>query len=213
VRNSLPWPTSFRLGCTGVVLAIGMLSTLNSPADAAATQRFAIEQISQEFSLRISNPADEVSLPSTVYVTGAELSTTSIVGTRVLAPKGQIYLTFRASAGPVQIDYGQANWGHFFSAMRPLTSSAVTFRSAAGRRYVAHEANPVSQANNPNVASDDGLLDATYWFLVPRTPGSEPFRSVQPPPKELSSRVFKASRRPRFVLMEPLRSESRFRAN
>jgi DNA-binding SARP family transcriptional activator len=150
-----------------VVLAIGILSTLNSPADAATTQRSAFEQLSQEFSLRISNTADDVSLPSTVYVTGAELSTTSIVGTRVLAPKGQIYLTFRASAGPVQLKYGQANWGHFFSAMRPLTPSAITFRSGAGRRYVAHEANPTSQANNPNAASDDGLLDATYWFLVP----------------------------------------------
>lgn len=144
-----------------------MLSTQNSPADAATIQRSAIEQISQEFSLRISNPADDVSLPSTVYVTGAELSTTSIVGTRVLAPKGQIYLTFRASAGPVQLNYGQANWGHFFSAMRPLTSSAVTFRSDTDRQYVAHEANPTNQANNPNATSDDGLLDATYWFLVP----------------------------------------------
>lgn len=148
-------------------MAIGMLSTLNSPADAAVTQRFAIEQISQEFWLRISNPADGVSLPSTVYVTGAELSTTNSVGAQGLAPKGLIYLTFSASAGPVQLNYGQANWGHFFSAMRPLTPSAVTFRSGTGRRYAAHESNPVSQANNPNSTSDDGLLDATYWFLVP----------------------------------------------
>ena len=141
--------------------------TLDSPADAATTQRSAIDQVSQEFSLRISNPADGVSLSSMVYISDAELSTTSIVGTPGFAPKGQIYLTFNASAGPEQVSYGQSNWGHFFSTMTPLAPSAVTFRNGAGRRYVANEASPRSHANNPNATSDDGLLDATYWFLIP----------------------------------------------
>jgi hypothetical protein len=102
-----------------------------------------------------------------VYINGAELSTTSIVGDQVLAPKGKIFLTFSANAGPEQLSFGQANWGHFFSTMTPLAPSAVTFRSGSGRRFLAHEASPKSQANNPNADSDDGLLDATYWFLVP----------------------------------------------
>lgn len=167
MRNLLPRRASLRFGCTSGVLAIGILATLISPAAAATGQRSAVDRFSQEFSVRISNPIDGVSLPSIVSISGAELSTTNIVGVGVLAPEGQIYLTFSASAGPVQLNYGQANWGHFFSSMRPLAPSAITFRSGAGRRYVAHGANPVNQANNPNAASDDGLLDATYWFLVP----------------------------------------------
>jgi DNA-binding SARP family transcriptional activator len=143
-----------------------MSLALTSPADAATNQRSAIDQISQEFSLQISNPADGVSLPSFVYIKSAELSTTSIVGIQVHAPKGQNYLTFIASSGQEQPNYGQANWGHFFSTMTPLTPSAITFRDGAGRRYVAHEFNPVSQTSNPN-EGDDGLIDATYWFLVP----------------------------------------------
>jgi len=162
----LPRHASFRVGCTCMVLAIGMLVTLSSPAGAAKTQRSAIDPVSQEFTLQITNPTDGVSLPSIVYIKAAELSTTSFDGARALAPKGEIYLTFSANAGPEQPSFGQANWGHFFSTMTPLVPSAITFRSGAGRRYVAHEVNPMNQANNPNT-NDDGLLDATYWFLVP----------------------------------------------
>ena len=144
-----------------------MLLTTNTAANAVAGQQSAVEQISQEFLLRVSNPADGLSLPSVVFIKAAELSTTSFDGAHMLAPKGQIYLTFSANAGPEQLSYGQANWGHFFSAMTPLAPSAVTFMSGAGHRYVARETNPVNQANNPNAGSDGGLLDATYWFLVP----------------------------------------------
>ena len=137
------------------------------PAEAATTQRSAIEQIGREFSLRISNPIDGTSLPSILYVKSAELSTSGIVGTHAPAPSGHIYLTFSASASPEQLSYGQADWGHFFSTMTPLAPSAVTFRSGASPNFVAHETNPLNQANNPNASSDDGLLDATYWFLIP----------------------------------------------
>jgi DNA-binding SARP family transcriptional activator len=144
-----------------------MFATLISPSEAATNQRFAVEQISQEFLLRISNPFDGVTLPSVVFIQDAKLSTTGFIGTHALAPKGQIYLTFSANAGPEQLSYDQPNSGHFFSTMTPLTPSAVTFTSRDGRMYAAHEANPMSQANNPNSTIDNGLLDATYWFLVP----------------------------------------------
>jgi len=196
-----------------VVLAIGMLLTLISPVDAVTTRRSAIELISREFSLRISNPIDGVSLPSIVNIKDAELSTTTIVGTQVLAPKGQIYLTFSGSAGPEQLSFGQANWGHFFSTMTPLAPSAVTFRSDAGRRYTAKEANPVNQANNPNATSDDGLLDATYWFLVPSDTRSGTISSSsQGPPYSTpsASRLTPLSRRlPMLSIGQSLRSPRR----
>jgi DNA-binding SARP family transcriptional activator len=167
VRILLPRREFLLFGATCAVLATTTLLTTNTAANPVAGQQFAVEQISHEFLLRVSNPTDGVSLPSVVFIKAAELSTTSFDGAHMLAPKGQIYLTFGANAGPEQLSYGQHNWGHFFSAMTPLAPSAVTFRSSAGHRYVAHEANPVNQANNPNAGSDGGLLDATYWFLIP----------------------------------------------
>lgn len=168
MMNLMTRRASFRFRYTCLILATGFSVALNSPAHAAVTQRSAIDQISQEFTLRVSNPTDGVSLPSIVYVKGAELSTTSIVGSSTPAPKGKIYLTFDASAGPEQLSFGQSNWGHFFSTMTPLASSAVTFRGGTGRLYAAKESDPISQANSPNSTSDDGMLDATYWFLVPK---------------------------------------------
>jgi DNA-binding SARP family transcriptional activator len=47
-----------------------------------------------------------------------------------------------------------------------LAPSTVTFKTAAGRRYESTRSNPINQANNP-AANDDGLIDATYWFVVP----------------------------------------------
>jgi DNA-binding SARP family transcriptional activator len=140
---------------------------MGTPSDAAISQRSSIDQINEEFTLRITNPADGVTLPSTVFIKDAGLSTTSYVGTSIYAPKGEIYLSFSSATSPDQDQYGQANSGHFFSTMTPLAPAAVTFTSAEGRRYVAKESNPVNQTNNPNASSDNGLLDATYWFLVP----------------------------------------------
>jgi DNA-binding SARP family transcriptional activator len=140
--------------------------TLASPAEASITQRSAVDQISREFLVRITNPADGVSLPSILFIRSAKLSTSHFDGIWTPAPKGKIYLTFSATSGPEQLSYGQANWGHFFSTMTPLVPSAVTFTTGAGQRYLSTRSNPVNQANNPNT-NDDGLIDATYWFVVP----------------------------------------------
>ena len=158
---------SLRSGCLGLVLVAGFFITLASPASASITQRSAVDQISRDFIVRITNPTDGVSLPSILFIQSAKLSTARFDGVLIAAPKGKIFLTFSASSGPEQLSYGQANWGHFFSTMTPLVPSDVTFTSAAGQRYVSTRSNPINQTYNPNATSDNGLIDATYWFVVP----------------------------------------------
>ena len=165
--NILTRRASFREMLLCLVFTTGLWIAVESPSDAAATQRSSVDQINEEFTLRITNRADGVTLPSTVFIKSAGLSTTSYVGNSIPAPKGEIYLSFGATTSPDQDQYGQANSGHFFSTMAPLAPTAITFTSGVGRRYTAKESNPINQANNPNASSDNGLLDATYWFLVP----------------------------------------------
>jgi DNA-binding SARP family transcriptional activator len=158
---------SFRYGYLCLVLTTELGVAMGSPASAVISQRSAVDRIGQEFTLRISNPADGVSLPSIAFIQDAELSTTAVTGESTPVPKGKIYLTFSATSGPKQSSYGQVNWGHFFTTMTPLVPSTITFTDRAGQRYVAKQSNPINQASNPNATSDDGLLDAKYWFVVP----------------------------------------------
>jgi len=53
--------------------------------------------------------------------------------------------------------------------MTPLPASALRYVAASGRSYVAMRADPINQTYNPNGTSDDGLVDATYYFIVPIT--------------------------------------------
>jgi DNA-binding SARP family transcriptional activator len=152
-----------------LVLTTGLWIAVETPSDAGITQQSSIDQINEEFTLQVTNPADGVTLPSTVFVKDARLSTTSFAGDSMPASMGGIYLSFGTATSPAQDEYGQVNSGHFFSTMTPLAPTAITFTSRAGRRYVAKESNPANQTNNPNASSDNGLLDATYWFLVPIT--------------------------------------------
>jgi len=148
---------------TTVILGLGLVV----PASAGYTQRSASDQMSQSLSIPVTDGANGAILPSVLMVQGAQLDTTNSLGTHAQAPPGMIFLTLQATSGPEQRSYGQANYGHFFSGMTPLAESAVTFTSHAGRVYVSTRSNPINQTYNPNSASDDGLLDATYWFLVP----------------------------------------------
>lgn len=158
---------SFRKGCLCLLITTCLWITLEIPSGAVIAQRSSIDQINEVFTIQITNPSDGVTLPSTVFVKDAGLSTTSYAGISTHAPKGEIYLSFGAETSPEEDQYGQADSGHFFSTMTPLAPSDVTFTSGAGGQYVAKESNPLNQANNPNASSDNGLLDATYWFLVP----------------------------------------------
>jgi hypothetical protein len=71
------------------------------------------------------------------------------------------------SSGPPQLSYGDPNYGHFFSGLTPLPGSAVILIPKGGTAIPATQSDPIDQANNPNASSDDGLVDATYSFLVP----------------------------------------------
>jgi DNA-binding SARP family transcriptional activator len=73
------------------------------------------------------------------------------------------------SSSPIQRNYGNPLWGDYFSGLKPIPASALRYVAASGRSYMATRSNPIDQTNNPNGASDDGMVDATYFFTVPIT--------------------------------------------
>ena len=157
---------SLRLSLAGL-LALASTVGFWAPASANGIQQNAVEQIARSYQLSITNPATHVNLPAVLLVKSATLSTLSPDGSGTAAPTGEIYLTFKAACGPVQSPYGSPRWGHFYSTMAPLPAAALRYVTATGRSYPAKRINPISQANNPNSSSDNGLFDATYYFSVP----------------------------------------------
>lgn len=155
-----------------IAVAATLISTVgywHSAAYADAAKMSAVDQIDQSYSIPVTNPADHVTLAAVLVVSGAELTNTRPDGSNVMAPKGEIYLTFEATCGPAQVPYTSAASGHFFSTMTPLPATALHYVSASGRRYPATRINAITQTNNNNAASDNGLFDATYYFAVPIT--------------------------------------------
>jgi DNA-binding SARP family transcriptional activator len=152
----------------GAVVVTG-LTWLAGDAGGSATviRESALEVISATYAIPIVNPSDGVSLPSILLVQSAELTSVNPSGTTTIAPAGKIFLTLQASSGPVQNQFGDANWGHFFLGMTPLSATAFSFVAASGHRYPVTRANPTGHSNYPNGTSDDGLFDATYYFTVP----------------------------------------------
>ncbi len=78
-----------------------------------------------------------------------------------------IFLSLQMSSGPIQRQWGQPNWGSFFSTMTPLPATALRYVAASGRSYAVTRINPVDQTYNFSSDTDDGLVDATYYFTVP----------------------------------------------
>jgi DNA-binding SARP family transcriptional activator len=103
--------------------------------------------------------------PAQVIATSAALSAFNPDGTNAVAPPDDAYLVLGMVADNNAAEMNQLD---FPTALTPLAGSAVTFRSASGRRYVAEASNQSQDASNASV-NDDGLLDATYAFLVPST--------------------------------------------
>jgi len=139
----------------------------DTPAGASYVEHSALDAIDQRFQVPITNPADGGTWPSVLFVASANLDTANPVDSAVHAPGGQIYLSLQMGSEPLQRQYGQPHWGSFFSTMTPLPATALRYVTASGRSYVSTRANPVSQAYNSNSATDDGLVDATYYFIVP----------------------------------------------
>ena len=140
-----------------------------TPAGASYVKLSAIDTISQSYQIPVTNPEDGTTLPSVLNVASATLDTTSPVNKNVHAANGQIFLSLQMSSGPIQRNYGSPLWGAFFSGLTPLPATALRYVTASGRRYVATRVNPINQTYNPNGTTDDGMVDATYYFTVPIT--------------------------------------------
>ena len=149
----------------GVVLA-GVVAGW-TPAGASYVEYSALDQVAQRYQIPIINPSDGVSSPSVMFVTSATLDTTNPDGSGTHAPRGKIYLSLQMSSGPIQRNFGDPHWGSFFSTMTPLPATALRYMAASGRSYPVMRVRPIDQTYNPNGASDDGLVDATYYFTVP----------------------------------------------
>ena len=140
-----------------------------SPAGASYVEYTALDQISHSYEIPVTSRSDGATWPSVLLVTSARLDTNEPGDRYIHAPRGMIYLSLQMSSSPVQRQYGNPAWGSFFSGMTPLPATAFSFNTASGRNFVATRIDPVNQANNPNATSDDGLVDATYYFTVPIT--------------------------------------------
>jgi DNA-binding SARP family transcriptional activator len=127
----------------------------------------AIDTISQNYQIPVTNPEDGTTLPSVLIVTSATLDTNSPVNRNVHAANGQVFLSLQMSSGPIQRNDGSPLWGAFFSGLTPLPATALRYVTASGRRYLATRVNPINQTHNPNGTTDDGMVDATYYFTVP----------------------------------------------
>jgi hypothetical protein len=163
-RRSLLHNASFAVWCC-LVLSLAW----TTPAGASYVELSGIDLIAQSYRIAITNPADGVSLLSALLVKSATLDTTNPNNRNLEAPKGKIYLSLQMTSGPVQRNYRSPLEGQFFSGLTPLPAQALHYVVAPGRSYTATSVNSVNQANNPNAASDDGMVDATYYFVVPIT--------------------------------------------
>jgi len=150
------------------------------PAGASEAQKYAVDQISQNYEISVTNPVNHRDFPAVLLVQSAKLTTINPDGSGVTAPKGDIYLVLQASSGPVQLPL--TNPGNFFSNMAPLPASALRYVTPSGHNYSVTRSNPINQTYNGNT-NDDGLFDATYFFTVPLSNRSgtivlSPFRTI-----------------------------------
>ncbi len=151
---------------SGLVQVIGAVGWVDE--DGATTVELrAVDQIAMSYEIPITDPRTHINFPSVLLVRSATFDTKDPDGSGVDAPAGMIFLSLQMSSGPIQRQYGQPNWGSFFSAMTPLPATALRYVAASGRSYPVTRVNPIDQTNNFSSATDDGLVDATYYFTVP----------------------------------------------
>jgi len=140
-----------------------------TPAGASYVRSSGIDSVAQSHQIPVTNPADGTTLPSVLDFISATLDTENPVNKYAHARRGQIYLSLQMSSGPIQRDYGAPLWGDFFSGLTSLPATALRYVAASGRSYVATRVNPINQTYNPSSDTDDGMVDATYYFTVPIT--------------------------------------------
>jgi len=162
-----PWGSWLRHAAFAVWFLVVTSLAWGTSADASYVEYSALDQIAQSYEIPITNASDGASYPSVLLVTSATLDTTNPDGSGVHAPRGRIYLSLQMSSGPIQYQLGQPEWGSYFSTMTPLPATALRYVAASGRSYPVTRINPIDQTNNFNSMTDDGLVDATYYFTVP----------------------------------------------
>jgi len=147
----------------GLVMSLGWAT----PASASYLEQSAVDAIGQTYQIPVTNSESGATMASVLLVTSARLDTRNPLIQSLHAPNGEIYLTLQMSSGPIQRNYGSPLWGDFISGMTPLPATALRYVTASGRSYVATRVDPINQTYNSNSATDDGLVDATYYFTVP----------------------------------------------
>jgi DNA-binding SARP family transcriptional activator len=140
-----------------------------TPAGASYVRSSGIDAVAQSHQIPVTNPADGTTMPSVLDFISATLDTENPVNKYAHAPRGQIYLSLQMSSGPSQRNSGDPLWGDFFSGLTPVPAAALRYVAASGRSYVATRVNPINQTYNPSASTDDGMVDATYYFTVPIT--------------------------------------------
>lgn len=162
-------PSSRRRFALSAVISAVLTIAFSTTAQAAQTHSFADEQIAQSYVVSVTNPLSKVNLPSVLLVSSAHIDTSLPDGGGIQAPKGFLYLTLHMSSGPVQRNTSDPNYGSFYSQLTPLPASAFSYVTSPTKSFSATRINPIDQANNPAATTDDGLVDATYYFTVPAT--------------------------------------------
>jgi hypothetical protein len=118
-------------------------------------------------SIPITNPADGFSSPAVVTITSATLNAFPPTGPAQPPASDDAYLIVSVSSTYPE-DPTDPTAGHYFSDMVPLPGSGLIFSPPGQPAVSATAINPASQqAQQQFGGHDDGLLDATYSFVVP----------------------------------------------
>ena len=150
---------------SGLLVAGLAIFTMTGIAGGAQSEVFGVDQVSGSVQVPITNPADGASYPSVVLVTSARLDSKMPDGSD--APKGMLALSLEMSSNHPTLQYGDPQWGKFFSNLTPLPGTAVVYVAQDGTHYPATMTSPVAPSDQGS--DTDGLLDASYSFLVPST--------------------------------------------
>lgn len=155
---------------TAVVVPIAGFCALRGThfAGASSVRLTGDDQISTTYEIPISSPSTGVSIPNVLLVKSAHVDSLSPDGTHADAPRGSLYLSMKWSSRPASRTYGDPLWGAFFSGITPLPASSLAYISGS-QSYPASRVNPISQGANTDAETDDGLVNATYFFVVPES--------------------------------------------
>ncbi len=117
--------------------------------------------------LTATNPADGFSSAATLGVESATLTyfAPDGSGTTPGTPGKAFVAVHLAATVAGQATPASPTWGHYLSSFAPLPGTRLTFTPAGGTPASATSAPQQGTTGNP--ATDDGLLDADYWFIVP----------------------------------------------